>query len=176
VGTGDCPGRDVSGSSGPNPDGGKCTAAFNGFTAVCWNQQCTYKNVATASCTGGANPGRMYRCDSGGPASAPDLGATLTVVHPNVCVAIWTRTQPGVYDAVTVSQGPRNTSFRETLTVESYDGRSVVINRPNYGRYRGTLSADRKTITGSCDWAGCTPGYDWVAYVDRDWRNSPPVK
>ena len=56
------------------------------------------------------------------------------------------------------------------------EGRSVAINRPNYGRYRGTLSADRKTITGSCDWAGCTPGYDWVAYVDRDWRNSPPLK
>ena len=112
----------------------------------------------------------------GGAAPALDLGATLTVIHPNVCVAIWTRTQPGTYDAVTVCQGPRNTSFRETLTVESNDGRSVVIGRPNYGRYRGTLSADRKTITGTCDWSGCTPGFDWVAYVDRDWRNSPPLK
>ena len=62
VGTGDCPGHDVAGSSGPNPDGGKCSASFSGFTAVCWANGCTYKNVPTASCTGGANPGRMYTC------------------------------------------------------------------------------------------------------------------
>jgi len=111
------------------------------------------------------------------PPSTPlDLGGTLVVVHPNVCVAIWTRTRPGVYDAVTVCQGPGNTSSREVLSVESNDGRSVVISRPKYGRYRGTLSTDRKTITGTCDWSGCTPGFDWTAYVDRDWRNSPPLK
>jgi hypothetical protein len=62
VGTGDCPGRDVASSTGPNPDPGKCTAAFAGFTAVCWANNCTYKNVPTAQCTGGANPGRMYTC------------------------------------------------------------------------------------------------------------------
>ena len=183
VGTGDCPGNDSAGSTGPNPDPSFCTASYNGFTAVCWSQGCTYKHIATSSCTGGASPGRMYTCasgsasGSGGGSAAPlDLGATLTVVHPNVCVAIWTRTRPGVYDAVTVCQGPGNSSFREVLTVESNDGRNVVISRPNYGRYRGTLSADRKTITGTCDWAGCSPGFDWIAYVDRDWRNSPPLK
>ena len=62
VGTGDCPGRDVASSTGPTPDPGKCNAGFDGFTAVCWSGACTYKNVATASCSGGANPGRMYRC------------------------------------------------------------------------------------------------------------------
>ncbi len=33
-----------------------------GNTAVCWSSGCTYKNVATAACTGGANPGQMYTC------------------------------------------------------------------------------------------------------------------
>ena len=66
VGTGDCPGRDVSRSSGPNPDPAKCTDNVRGQTAVCWDQVCTYKNIATGSCTGGVNPGRMYTCKTAG--------------------------------------------------------------------------------------------------------------
>ena len=62
VGTGDCPGRDVAGSAGAKPDAGKCNASFAGNTAVCWATGCTYKSVATAACTGGANPGQMYTC------------------------------------------------------------------------------------------------------------------
>lgn len=62
VGTGDCPGRDVGSSTGPNPVAGRCTPQFAGFTAVCWGNSCTYKNIPTAQCTGGANPGRMYTC------------------------------------------------------------------------------------------------------------------
>ena len=62
VGTGDCPGRDVSNSRGPNPDPAKCNDRFRGLTAVCWSGECTYKNIETAACTGGANPGRMYTC------------------------------------------------------------------------------------------------------------------
>lgn len=64
VGTGDCPGRDVGGSSGPQPDPARCNAGFGGFTAVCWGQNCTYKNLPTGQCTGGANPGRMYTCQA----------------------------------------------------------------------------------------------------------------
>ncbi len=79
VGTGDCPGRDVAGSTGPNPDPGKCNGQFSGYTAVCWNNNCTYKNVATASCTGGSNPGRMYTCGSSSmPASTPVVPAAST--------------------------------------------------------------------------------------------------
>jgi hypothetical protein len=70
VGLGDCPGRDVAGTSGPNPDASKCNASFAGNTAVCWTTGCTYKNVATASCTGGANPGQMYTCGAR-PATVP---------------------------------------------------------------------------------------------------------
>ena len=62
VGVGDCPGRDVAGTAGPNPEPGKCNANFVGQTAVCWTTGCTYKTVATGSCTGGANPGQMYTC------------------------------------------------------------------------------------------------------------------
>jgi hypothetical protein len=71
VGTGDCPGRDVANTSGPNPDPAKCNAGFAGFTAVCWDNVCTYKNVATGSCTGGASPGRMYTCGTTSSTSPP---------------------------------------------------------------------------------------------------------
>ena len=78
VGTGDCPGRDIAGSTGPNPDPGKCTDAVSGHTAVCWSQGCTYKDIETSSCTGGANPGRMYTCDSQA-AQSVDLGKWQSV-------------------------------------------------------------------------------------------------
>jgi hypothetical protein len=109
-------------------------------------------------------------------ASTGDLGATLVVIYPGVCTAIWTRTQPGVYDSVTVCQGPGNASFRETLTVLSNESQTVIINRPKYGQYRGTLSADRRTIRGTCDWAGCTPNYRWTAYIDWNWNDAPPLR
>jgi hypothetical protein len=110
------------------------------------------------------------------PASTGDLGATLVVIYPGVCTAIWTRTQPSVYDSVTVCQGPGNASFRETLTVLRNESQTVIINRPNYGQYRGTLSADRRTIRGTCDWAGCTPNYRWTAYIDWNWNDAPPLR
>lgn len=75
VGVGDCPGRDVAGSSGPNPDPGRCNAGFAGQTAVCWATGCTYKSVATAACTGGANPGQMYTCAAGSPSAGAQAGA-----------------------------------------------------------------------------------------------------
>ena len=110
------------------------------------------------------------------PASTGDLGSTLVVIYPSVCTAIWTRTQPGIYDAVTVCQGPGNASFRETLTVLRIESQTVIINRPNYGQYRGTLSADRRTIRGTCDWAACTPNFRWTAYIDWNWNDAPPLR
>ncbi len=71
VGTGDCPGRDVAGTNGPTPDAAKCTAAYAGFTAVCWAGNCTYKDVAAGTCKGGANPGQMYTCAPGRASAAP---------------------------------------------------------------------------------------------------------
>jgi len=76
AGTGDCPGSDVANSTGPNPDPSKCTTQFAGFTAVCWSGGCTYKNLATGSCTGGANPGRMYTCSVAAAPAAPPAFAT----------------------------------------------------------------------------------------------------
>jgi hypothetical protein len=139
------------------------TLQDNGNT-IRWANGTTWFRSAAAP-AGGSNP-----------APAPDLGATLVVIYPSVCTAIWTRTQPGVYDSVTVCQGPGNTSFRETLTVQRYDGQTVVIGRPGYGQFRGTLSADHRTVRGTCDWAGCTPNYRWTAYIDWNWNDSPPLR
>jgi hypothetical protein len=77
VGLGDCPGRDVGGTRGPYPDPTKCDASFTGQTAVCWPTGCTYKTVATAECTGGANPGQMFTCAALG-ASAPAPAAAAS--------------------------------------------------------------------------------------------------
>ena len=85
TGTGDCPGRDVGGSTGPNPDPAKCTAAFQGFTAVCWQGNCTYKNIPVASCTGGASPGRMYVCNGAGVAPVPASGGGWTATGTGDC-------------------------------------------------------------------------------------------
>ena len=139
------------------------TLQDNGNT-IRWANGTAWSRSATAP-VGGSNP-----------APTTDLGATLVVIYPSVCTAIWTRTQPGVYDSVTVCQGPGNASFRETLTVQRYDGQTVVINRPGYGQFRGALSADHRTIRGTCDWAGCTPNYRWTAYIDWNWNDSPPLR
>lgn len=109
-------------------------------------------------------------------AAAAVPGSSLVVIYPGPCTAIWTQNKPGVFDALTICQGPATASFRETLTVESFDGAVMVIHRPGLGRYRGTLSADRKTIRGSCDWAGCGPNYRWTAYIDRNWNDDPPLR
>jgi hypothetical protein len=87
-GIGDCPGRDVAGTSGPVPDASKCNASFSGFTAVCWSNACTYKNVKTGQCIGGANPGQMYTCGmpAAGTASPPPPPANPNF-NPNAGVA-----------------------------------------------------------------------------------------
>lgn len=72
VGIGDCPGNDIAGGgagSVPNPE--LCDSQHAGLAAVCWDSTtprvmsspaCTIKSVRTENCTGGVNPGRMYRC------------------------------------------------------------------------------------------------------------------
>lgn len=91
VGVGDCPGRGVAGTTGPNPDPSKCNASFAGQTAVCWTTSCTYKNVATTSCTSGGNPGRLYTCTAAASASespssrAPEATARWQAVGVGDC-------------------------------------------------------------------------------------------
>jgi hypothetical protein len=70
VGTGDCSGHDVASSNGFTPEKGK---AVRGRTAVCWDGRkfnnkysprrafCTYKNIESNRCSGGDNPGEMYK-------------------------------------------------------------------------------------------------------------------
>ena len=64
VGTGDCPGRMSAAPAGRSPIRPDATPGSGSFTAVCWGQNCTYKEPATGQCTGGANPGRMYTCQA----------------------------------------------------------------------------------------------------------------
>lgn len=71
VGIGDCSGVDVGSSQGFTPDNTKASAAP---TAICWDGKtynnrfansgtawCTYKSVPAGQCSGGSNPGVIYR-------------------------------------------------------------------------------------------------------------------
>jgi hypothetical protein len=174
MGTGDCPGRDVSSSTGPAPDPVKCDAAFAGFTAVCWSGACTYKNVATAACTGGANPGRMYRCapatpppptPPGLPAMPVDLGTSWTVVEGGMWYGTWTRRAgTNVFDAVWKNR--RDQVVKDTLELQPVVGGRITLNRVKVKlTYTGTLSADGNQITGPAAWYG--PGQTWTATINR---------
>jgi hypothetical protein len=66
VSEGDCPGPQVIGSAGVNPDDELCTAAIAGKTALCFTQVCypgcQYIDVATRQCQGGAELAEVYTC------------------------------------------------------------------------------------------------------------------
>jgi predicted acylesterase/phospholipase RssA len=75
VRTGDCAGDDIGKTPGVLPSDSFCTSPQR--TAVCWDGQtfrnnsqfggqpwCTYKRISADNCTGGSNPGILYRCAS----------------------------------------------------------------------------------------------------------------
>jgi hypothetical protein len=66
VGIGDCPGMDVGSTRSTRPEPSQCSATSKAHTAVCWDDGCTYKSIASKRCTGGQRPGRMYACRSNG--------------------------------------------------------------------------------------------------------------
>lgn len=125
VGTGDCPGRDVAGSTGPTPLASKCDAKFAGFTAVCWAGNCTYKNVATAACTGGANPGKMYTCSAEAPKQPTGAAVTAAPNSPRPTTA----GQPVAVTAVPAQRAvaPTNSAASNELTaaVQTLRGNST---------------------------------------------------
>ena len=157
VGTGDCPGRDVASSQGPTPDGARCNAAFNGYTAVCWDQACTYKNLPTASCTGGAHPGRMYTCasGSGGPPPAqiftPSSLGRVWQESESGWSGVWTRRgDSNVFDAVWNKPGQATVHAVMTMTVS---GNTVSIQRSSLTgapehTYRGQIASDGVSVSG----------------------------
>ena len=63
---GDCPGRQVIGSTGETPEAEHCTPAFTGKTALCFTQVCypgcQYIDVPTRECRGGAEMADVYTC------------------------------------------------------------------------------------------------------------------
>lgn len=68
---GDCPGPEVNGSAGEQPDAAHCTPAFAGKTALCFtrncNPGCQYIDVPTAQCRGGAELADVYTCVTAAP-------------------------------------------------------------------------------------------------------------
>lgn len=75
VGQGDCPGVQVVGSSGTEPERERCTPAFAGKTALCYtkvcNPGCEYINVTTRDCRGGTEMADVYTCVADSPAAQP---------------------------------------------------------------------------------------------------------
>jgi hypothetical protein len=108
TGIGDCPGRDVGGSAGSRPDPSRCNTNFVGNTAVCWGSGCTYKNVLTGQCIGGANPGQMYTCAEAAVAAPPPAPVPAPAPAPSPGSGAWQ--SAGVGDCpgrdVANSQGP----------------------------------------------------------------------
>jgi hypothetical protein len=128
AGTGDCPGRDVGGTAGPNPDPSRCTAQFAGFTAVCWDTSCTYKILPAASCTGGARPERKYTCN----------------------VAVGGAALSGTWIAVVPSKGFRKSGYRIVQ-----DGSRLTFSSPDGAKSTGffqngsTVVAEQWKVTGT---------------------------
>ena len=96
--------------------------------------------------------------------SSDGLGSRLDVNELNgLWIGVWTR-RPGtsVWDAVWhSSQYPE---VRDVIRLESIRGSKIVFKRDgNRGRYFGTFSADRKTISGVASWY--SSGMTWSARV-----------
>lgn len=66
VGVGDCPGPQVTGTMGEQPDHELCTPALAGKTALCFTQVChpgcQYIDVPTPNCQGGGEMAQVYTC------------------------------------------------------------------------------------------------------------------
>ena len=172
VGIGDCPGRDVSGSRGPAPEAGKCDASFAGYTAVCWASGCTYKNVATAACTGGASPGQMYTCAAAGapvrpllPPPPPKLrGKRYSIVNytgdtqnPHNFIVDWKSCK-------VAELSPEFERKQEDITIEICRTGSRLIMKTDFratgqfSRYDWVLLDAGATVAGAyCDSSTCGP-------------------
>jgi hypothetical protein len=79
AGKGDCPGPQVFGSAGVEPEAEHCTSDFIGKTALCFTQVCypgcQYIDVPTRECRGGTELADIYTCvaapPAGGAAATP---------------------------------------------------------------------------------------------------------
>ena len=63
---GDCPGPQVIGSAGAEPEDELCSNAFAGKTALCFTQVCypgcQYIDILTRECRGGTELAQVYTC------------------------------------------------------------------------------------------------------------------
>ena len=114
----------------------------------------------------GAAPPLTIQSPPGNPGSPPAdaLGSRLDVNELNgLWIGVWTR-RPGtsIFDAVWhSSQYPE---VRDVIRLEFIVGDRIVFTRDgNGGRYYGTFSADRSTISGVASWY--SSGMTWSARV-----------
>jgi len=97
-------------------------------------------------------------------AAAAIPGSVWTVVEVGEWFGTWTRRGgSNVFDAVWRHRTTPG-QWRDVLTVESIEGNRMVIFRQGMnGRYQATLSADRKTLTGTASWY--QPGQSWSGQI-----------
>lgn len=95
------------------------------------------------------------------PAPTLAVGPWATVVETHGTqrwVAEWTVLEDGVTFDATWRHEPSGRTGANTrfARLESFDGNTIVIDRFGLGRYTGTISADRRTITGTVSWVNAT--------------------
>jgi tetratricopeptide (TPR) repeat protein len=154
VGIGDCPGNDIEGGGpGEVPNPKVCDSGHLGLAAVCWDthtprvlspSSCTVKRVTVENCTGGANPGRMYRC------TVSQAGMDPTGVWRHHPEATWTisRTAAGGWFAqesgLGNASGPGNWTPGGSFRID-YVTRDGTIK----GYYDVRFSPDGRSATGT---------------------------
>ena len=93
--------------------------------------------------------------------AAPAVGSWATVIETlgnDRWTAEWTLLDDGkTFDATWRHEPGGDTGVnRRFAQLVSISGTSIIIDRPGLGRYTGTISADRRTISGAVSWANAT--------------------
>ena len=100
----------------------------------------------------------------GSASSIADLGRVWSVFEAGEWIGTWTRRgDTNIIDAVWTNKNTPG-EWRDEMTIESVRGDQVVLFRKGMnGRYTGTISADRKSISGTASWY--QPGQNWTAQI-----------
>lgn len=121
-----------------------------GNTAVCWASGCTYKNVATVACSGGANPGQMYTC-AGGSAMPPPPAGPPKIQGKRYAVVNYTGDTQSPHDFVVDWKGCKVAELNPDYEHGNEDI-SVLVCRP------GTRLVIKTEVKSTGQWIQ----YDWV--------------
>lgn len=101
-----------------------------------------------------------------------DLGKKWTVVEQaegTTYRGTWTRRDNNTFDAIWRDVNTNNIRvYTDVITVESIKGSQIVLFRAKFGRYYGTLSADRRQMIGFRSWNEGT----WTATLEDATRDN----